>query len=116
MSKPILTLTLAALLAVPVVAATVAPDFKAILAGSQRSPANQARDQYRHPAETLKFFGIKHVKLLTNNPRKIGALEDAGIEVDRERHQLASNPLNLRYLKTKARKSGHMLDFEEEAL
>ena len=59
MSKPILTLTLAALLAVPVVAATVAPDFKAILAGSQRSPANQARDQYRHPAETLKFFGIK---------------------------------------------------------
>jgi GTP cyclohydrolase II len=56
------------------------------------------------------------VKLLTNNPRKIGALESAGIEVERERHQLAANPYNLRYLKTKARKSGHMLDFEEEAL
>jgi len=29
---------------------------------------------------------------------------------------LASNPHNLRYLKTKARKSGHLLDFEEEVL
>ncbi|HLP31025.1 MAG TPA: GTP cyclohydrolase II, partial [Geothrix sp.] len=71
---------------------------------------------YDCAVEMLKFFGITQVKLLTNNPRKIGALESAGIEVERERHQLASNPHNLRYLKTKARKSGHMLDFEEEAL
>jgi GTP cyclohydrolase II len=71
---------------------------------------------YDCAVEMLKFFGITHVKLLTNNPRKIGALESAGIEVERERHQLAANPYNLRYLKTKARKSGHMLDFEEEAL
>ena len=71
---------------------------------------------YDCAVEMLKFFGITKVKLLTNNPRKIGALESAGIEVERERHQLASNPHNLRYLKTKARKSGHMLDFEEEAL
>ena len=71
---------------------------------------------YDCAVEMLKFFGITKVKLLTNNPRKIGALESAGIEVERERHQLASNPHTLRYLKTKARKSGHMLDFEEEAL
>src|SRR5512133_1765155 len=71
---------------------------------------------YDCAVEMLKFFGITKVKLLTNNPRKIGALESAGIEVERERHQLASNPHNLRYLKTKARKSGHMLDFEEEVL
>ena len=71
---------------------------------------------YDCAVEMLKFFGITKVKLLTNNPRKIGALESAGIDVDRERHQQASNPHNLRYLKTKARKSGHMLDFEEEAL
>ena len=71
---------------------------------------------YDCAVEMLKFFGITKVKLLTNNPRKIGALESAGIEVERERHQLAANPHNLRYLKTKARKSGHMLDFEEEAL
>ena len=49
-------------------------------------------------------------------PKKIGALEAAGIDVQRESHQLGANPYNLRYLKTKARKSGHMLDFKEEAL
>ncbi|HET6330796.1 MAG TPA: GTP cyclohydrolase II [Holophagaceae bacterium] len=71
---------------------------------------------YDSAVEMLKFFGIHRIKLLTNNPKKIGALEQAGIEVERERHQLEANPHNLRYLKTKARKSGHMLDFKEEPL
>lgn len=30
-----------------------------VIAGAWRSPENKARDQYRHPAETLKFFGIR---------------------------------------------------------
>ncbi|HZU52659.1 MAG TPA: GTP cyclohydrolase II, partial [Holophagaceae bacterium] len=71
---------------------------------------------YDSAVEMLKFFGIHRIKLLTNNPKKIGALEQAGIEVERERHQLEANPYNLRYLKTKAKKSGHMLDFKEEPL
>jgi GTP cyclohydrolase II len=71
---------------------------------------------YDCAVEMLKFFGIHRVKLLTNNPKKIGALEQAGIEVERERHQLDANPHNLRYLKTKAKKSGHLLDFKEEPL
>jgi GTP cyclohydrolase II len=71
---------------------------------------------YDCAVEMLSFFGIKKVKLLTNNPKKIGALEKAGIDVDREHHQLESNPHNLRYLKTKAKKSGHLLDFKEEKL
>ena len=29
------------------------------IAGAQRSDANKARDQYRHPKQTLEFFGIK---------------------------------------------------------
>ena len=62
----------------------------------------------------LRFFGIHKVRLLTNNPRKIAALEDSGIHVQREAHQLASNPYNLRYLQTKANKSGHLLDFTED--
>ena len=33
--------------------------LKKILAGSHRAPGNAERDQYRHPAETLAFFGIK---------------------------------------------------------
>jgi GTP cyclohydrolase II len=69
---------------------------------------------YESAVEMLRFFGIHKVKLLTNNPRKITALEDAGIHVQREAHQLASNPHNLHYLKTKAMKSGHMLDFKED--
>lgn len=72
---------------------------------------------YESAVEMLRFFGITKVKLLTNNPRKIQALENAGIHVQREAHQLGSNPHNLRYLQTKAAKSGHLLDFtEEEAL
>jgi 3,4-dihydroxy 2-butanone 4-phosphate synthase / GTP cyclohydrolase II len=68
---------------------------------------------YESAVEMLRFFGIHKVLLLTNNPRKIQALEDAGIHVQREAHQLESNPHNLFYLQTKAKKSGHMLDFRE---
>lgn len=71
---------------------------------------------YTSAIEMLRFFGIRKVLLLTNNPKKILALEDAGIEVMREAHQQASNPHNLRYLKTKAKKSGHLLSFKEEPL
>ena len=34
-------------------------DYKAILGGEQRSAETMARDQYRHPAETLAFFGLQ---------------------------------------------------------
>ncbi|MBL0313814.1 MAG: GTP cyclohydrolase II [Holophagaceae bacterium] len=71
---------------------------------------------YNSAIEMLRFFGIRKVRLLTNNPKKIIALEAAGIEVMREAHQQASNPHNLRYLKTKAKKSGHLLSFKEEPL
>jgi predicted methyltransferase len=38
---------------------TTAQDLTNILAGSQRSPENSARDVYRHPKETLLFFGVR---------------------------------------------------------
>lgn len=38
---------------------STAADLDRILDGSQRSEANRARDQYRHPKETLLFFGIR---------------------------------------------------------
>jgi GTP cyclohydrolase II len=71
---------------------------------------------YEAAVEILRFFGVHKVKLLTNNPRKISALEAAGIHVQRESHQLGTNAYNLRYLKTKAKKSGHLLEFKEEPL
>lgn len=40
-------------------AATPSAEIKAAIADGQRSAANRARDQYRHPAETLAFFGVK---------------------------------------------------------
>lgn len=69
---------------------------------------------YDCAVEMLKFFKLKKVKLLTNNPKKIGALVDAGIEVQREVHQIASNEFNIKYLKTKAKRSGHMLNFNSD--
>jgi len=48
----------AALLGVGV-SASAAPNLDAVLAGPQRSAENRARDVYRHPAETLAFFGLK---------------------------------------------------------
>lgn len=69
---------------------------------------------YESAIEILHFFKIQKVCLFTNNPNKIKALEDSGINVKRKAHQLGSNPYNINYLKTKANKSGHMLNFIEK--
>lgn len=66
---------------------------------------------YRVAAEMLKALGVQSVKLLSNNPKKIAGLEQNGILVtERVQHQLPSNPYNHHYLKTKAEKSGHLLE------
>ena len=66
---------------------------------------------YRFCRGILSFLGIEQVKLMTNNPRKIKALEVAGIQVaQRVPIQEGKNPDNLKYLKTKASKLGHMFD------
>ena len=52
---------------------------------------------------------------MTNNPRKIKALEDLGIEVvERKAIQTESNPHNAQYLATKAGKLGHFLRSKKE--
>ena len=43
----------------PLAAQTVDPALAALAASPDRSPANSARDAYRHPAATLSFFGVK---------------------------------------------------------
>ena len=58
----------------------------------------------------LDHFGISALKLMTNNPRKIAALENAGIVVvERVPLLLNRNVFNDRYLDTKAKKFGHFL-------
>jgi GTP cyclohydrolase II len=65
---------------------------------------------YQPAAEILKQLGISKVKLLTNNPRKVSALADGGIEVvERVPHTFPSNRHSERYLATKQSRGGHLL-------
>jgi GTP cyclohydrolase II len=58
----------------------------------------------------LKHIGVKSVILMTNNPRKIKALENMGIEISgRAPIETERNPHNSRYLSTKSGKLGHYL-------
>lgn len=60
--------------------------------------------------DMLNALGIKQVRLMTNNPRKIDALTKLGIDiVKRLPIQTGRNPHNLRYLSTKAGKLGHLM-------
>lgn len=59
----------------------------------------------------LEFLQVKSVRLMTNNPRKVKALEQLGIEVElRLPVHTGKNPHNDRYLQTKAGKLGHIFD------
>lgn len=55
----LLAVAVPALAEVPLGSPQVDPALAAVAAGPQRSDANRARDPYRHPLETLTFFGLK---------------------------------------------------------
>ncbi|MGE0222749.1 MAG: GTP cyclohydrolase II [Acetobacteraceae bacterium] len=62
-------------------------------------------------AVMLTLLGVTRVRLLTNNPDKLAALEACGVQVvGREAHMFAPNGINDEYLATKAARFGHMLD------
>jgi GTP cyclohydrolase II len=59
----------------------------------------------------LEHLGIKKIKLMTNNPRKVKALQDLGVDVvERLAHESGRNPHNAKYLATKKGKLGHILE------
>jgi GTP cyclohydrolase II len=64
---------------------------------------------YALPAAILRYFKVKEVRLLSNNPAKVAALEKAGIKVV-ERAPIIAPPLatTTEYLKTKRDKMGHL--------
>ena len=65
-------------------------------------------------AQILADLGIKKIKLMTNNPKKLSGLTGYGMEiVERIPIQMDCNKHNICYLKTKQKKLGHMLNFEE---
>jgi GTP cyclohydrolase II len=64
---------------------------------------------YALPSSILSYFGVQEVRLLSNNPNKVAALEQAGIRVA-ERAPIIAPPLatTAEYLKTKREKLGHL--------
>lgn len=64
-------------------------------------------------AQILLDLGVKRVKLMTNNPKKVAGLTGYGIEiVDRVSIQMNHNENNEYYMKTKRERMGHIDDFE----
>jgi 3,4-dihydroxy 2-butanone 4-phosphate synthase/GTP cyclohydrolase II len=62
-------------------------------------------------AQILYDLGVRKLRLLTNNPRKVAALLGYGIEiVERVPLHAGENPYNERYLETKQKKLGHLVD------
>ena len=65
--------------------------------------------EYAMPAEILKSLGVTRVRLLSNNPDKVAALEKGGIEVtERVPCEPAPSSYAEEYLKTKKEKMGHI--------
>lgn len=66
-------------------------------------------------AQILSHLGVKKLRLLTNNPKKLSGISGYGLEiVERVPIQMNHNERNEYYLKTKKEKMGHMLKFKEE--
>jgi 3,4-dihydroxy 2-butanone 4-phosphate synthase / GTP cyclohydrolase II len=66
--------------------------------------------EYGLGAQILSDLGLKTIRLLTNNPRKVVGLEGYGLEiVEQLPVRVKPNPHNARYLKTKREKLGHWL-------
>ena len=66
---------------------------------------------YAVAAHMLQSLKVKSIRLMTNNPRKLAGLTSLGIKItDRISLIVSPNPYNEFYLRTKATKSGHLLD------
>jgi len=84
--------------------------FDTVDANERLGLPSEARD-FPVAARMLDLLGVPAVRLLTNNPAKVAALERVGVTVvERVAHQLPANPHNARYLDTKRDRTGHLLD------
>ena len=65
--------------------------------------------EFALPAEILKTLGVREVRLLSNNPDKVAALENGGIKVtERVPCEVSPSAYSEDYLKTKKEKLGHL--------
>ena len=69
---------------------------------------------YELPGAILRFFGLEAIRLMSNNPEKVEAVEKAGVRVV-ERVPCLADVLDTRlaYLRTKREKMGHLLEFDD---
>ena len=66
--------------------------------------------EYGLGAQILRYLGVRQMRLLTNNPKKIAGLAGYGLElVDQVPLSTTPNPSNTKYLRTKREKLGHLL-------
>jgi 3,4-dihydroxy 2-butanone 4-phosphate synthase/GTP cyclohydrolase II len=66
--------------------------------------------EYGLGAQILADLGLKTIRLLTNNPRKDVGLDGYGLNiVEQVPIRVKPNPHNVKYLKTKQKKMGHLL-------
>ncbi|MFV0645510.1 MAG: GTP cyclohydrolase II [Sphingomonadaceae bacterium] len=83
--------------------------FDTIEANQRLGLPDEARD-FPVAARMLALLDVPAIRLMTNNPAKVVALETAGVTItDRVPHQLPDNPHNRRYLTTKRDRAGHLL-------
>jgi len=83
--------------------------FDTIDANNRLGLPGEARD-YPVATRMLALLGVKAIRLMTNNPAKVAALQAGGMElVERVAHKFAPNPHNARYLATKRDRTGHLL-------
>ena len=67
--------------------------------------------EYELPTEVLKLLGVHALRLITNNPEKVSAVESAGIAVvERVSAEVEPQETFERYLRTKQEKMGHITD------
>jgi len=71
---------------------------------------------YAIAAHMLASLDVRSIRLMTNNPKKVGELVRYGVAVSgRIPHVIPPNPHNRFYLETKANRSGHFIDFSGKA-
>jgi GTP cyclohydrolase II len=72
---------------------------------------------YELPSEVLKMLGVSQVRLITNNPEKVAAMEAGGITVvERVSAEVELQETFQRYLRTKHEKMGHIQDLAQDPL
>lgn len=69
--------------------------------------------EYGIGAQILADLGLRKIRIITNNPRKMTALTGYGLEiVERVPIEIAPNEINMQYLQTKQKKLGHVFNWQ----